>query len=75
MDGSEKKEKEKNESIDLAARARMTFAATADIDESENMHVLSDENLTNEQMKEYLADVLEEIKGKKNKASKVEQKE
>lgn len=75
LDGTEKKGKGKNESMDLDARARMTFAATADIDESESTRAMNDENMTSEQMKGYLADVLEEIKGTKNKPNKTEQKE
>ena len=51
----------------------MTFAATADIDESENTHAMNNENMTSEQTKNYLADVLEEIKGIKNKPNKAEQ--
>lgn len=73
MDDTRKRKEEKNESIDLDARARMTLAATADIDESENVRVSNGENMTSEQVKEYLADVLEEIKGKKDKPD--EQKE
>jgi hypothetical protein len=61
LDHSENKHKEKNESIDLDARARITFAATADIDESKNACV-SEENLSKEQIKDYLADVLDEVK-------------
>ena len=74
MDHSENKHKEKNESIDLDARARITLAATADIDESKNACV-SQENLSNEQIKDYLADVLDEVKGTKNKPNKMKQKE
>jgi hypothetical protein len=39
LDHSDNKQKEKNESIDLEARARITFAASTDIDESKNSHV------------------------------------
>lgn len=51
--------------MDLDARARMTFAATADIDESEKARLPNEDKVTLEQMKDYLADVLEEIKDKK----------
>ncbi|MGH9975087.1 MAG: hypothetical protein ACRD8Z_04540 [Nitrososphaeraceae archaeon] len=75
MDGSEKKQKGKSEPIDLDARARMTLAATytADLDESEKARPMNDENVTSEQMKDYLADVLDEIKGMKSKPNKAEQ--
>lgn len=43
------------------------LAATADTDESDNARTSKDENLTNEQVKDYLADVLEEIKHAKTK--------
>ena len=77
MDRIEKRPKKKNESMELDERARMTLAAiyTADLDESEKTHSMNDENMTSEQMKDYLADVLEEIKDIKNKPNKAEQKE
>jgi uncharacterized spore protein YtfJ len=75
LEHSENKQKEKNESIDLDARARIMLAATADIDESKHAHVSDEENLTSEQIKDYIADVLEEIKGTKNKPNKIKQKE
>ena len=77
LDGTEKKGKGKNESMDLDARARMTLAATytADLDESKKTHAMNNENMTSEQMKDYLADVLEEFKDIKNKHNKAEQKE
>lgn len=75
MDNSENKQKGKGESIDLDARARIMLAATADIDESENACISKEENLTSEQVKDYLADVLEEIKGAKNQTNKTNQKE
>jgi hypothetical protein len=65
LDGTEKRQKKKNESTDLDARARMMFAATAEIDESEKTRVSNEDNVPLEQMKDYLADVLEEIKDKK----------
>jgi hypothetical protein len=68
------KHKEKNESIDLDARARITFAATADIDESQNARV-SEENLSNEQINYYIADLLDEVKGTKNRPNKMKQEE
>lgn len=63
--------------MNLDERARMALAATytADLDESENAHAINDENMTSEQMKDYLADVLKEIKGTKNKPNKTKQKE
>jgi hypothetical protein len=66
LNGAATKPKEKNVSIDLDARARMTFVATADFDESEESPVSNEENLTDEQLKDYITKVLEEIK-KKNK--------
>lgn len=77
MDGTEKRQKENNESMDLDKRARMTLAATytADLDESEKVHVSNEENVTIDQMKDYLDDVLEEIKATKNKSNKADQKE
>jgi hypothetical protein len=75
LEHSHNKQKEKNESIDLDARARMTLAATADIDESESTHILNEENLTSKQIKDYVADVLEEIKGTRNKSNKIKQEE
>ena len=76
MDGAVKKEKENNESMNLDERARMTLAATytADLDESEKTHAMNDKNMTSEQMKDYLADVIEEMKSIKNKPNKAEQK-
>lgn len=74
LDGTKKKEKEKNESIDLDARARMTFAATADIDESNTARVSEEQNLTSEQIKDYIADVLEETKSIKNNPNNAKQK-
>ena len=41
--GTEKGHKEKNESMDLDARARMTFAATTDINESEKATLPNEE--------------------------------
>ncbi len=63
--------------MDLDKRARMTLAATytADLDESEKVHVSNEENVTIDQMKDYLDDVLEEIKATKNKSNKADQKE
>lgn len=54
----------------------MTLAATytADLDESEKTHAMNDKNMTSEQMKDYLADVIEEMKSVKNKPNKAEQK-
>ena len=77
MDGTEKRQKENNESMDLDKRARMTLAATytADLYESESVHVSNEENVTIEQVKDYLDDVLEEIKATKNKSNKADQKE
>jgi hypothetical protein len=75
LDDSENKQKEKKDSIDLERRARITFAATADIDESKAAHVSHEQNLTSEEIKDYMADVLEEIKGTKNKQNKTKQKE
>lgn len=53
--------------MDLDERARMTLAATytADLDESEKAHVSNEENVTIEQMKDYIDDILEEIKATK----------
>jgi hypothetical protein len=65
LDDSRKSQKEKNESVNLGARARMTFVATAEIDESDKDGVSNEENVTSEQMKDYLADVLKETKNKK----------
>jgi len=65
LDGTERRQKEKNESIDLDARARMMLAATSDIDESERASAPNEENVTIEQMKDYLDDVLKEIKDRK----------
>jgi hypothetical protein len=75
LDGSENKQKDKSEPIDLDTRARMTLAAsyTADLDESEKTHSMNDENVTSEQMKDYLEDVLEEIKDMKSKPNKTKQ--
>jgi uncharacterized membrane protein YgaE (UPF0421/DUF939 family) len=77
LDGTEKRQKENNESMDLDKRARMTLAATytADLYESESVHVSNEENVTIEQVKDYLDDVLEEIKATKNKSNKADQKE
>jgi hypothetical protein len=75
LDGSKNKQKGKSEHIDLDARARITLAATTDIDESENARISKEENLTSEQIKDYLEDVLEEIKGTKDKTNKTNQKE
>lgn len=61
--------------MDLDTRARIMLAATADIDESDNARISNEENLTSEQVKDYLADVLEEIKGAKDKTNKTKQKE
>jgi hypothetical protein len=65
LDGSRKRKKEKNETVNLGARARMTFVATAEIDDSDKVDVSNEENVTSEQMKDYLADVLKETKKKK----------
>jgi hypothetical protein len=65
LNGSKKSQKKKNESVNLGARARMTFVATAEIDESDKAGVSNEETVTFEQMKDYLADVLKETKNKK----------
>jgi uncharacterized membrane protein YgaE (UPF0421/DUF939 family) len=77
LDGTEKRQKENNESMDLDKRARMTLAATytADLYESESVHVSNEENVTIEQVKDYLDDVLEEIEATRNKSNKAEKKE
>lgn len=67
MGDSKNKKEVKREPIDLDTRARIMLAATADTDESDNARTSKDENLTNEQVKDYLADVLEEIKHAKTK--------
>jgi len=51
------------------------LAATTDFDESETARISNEENLTSEQVKDYLADVFEEIKSAKNKTIKSKQKE
>jgi len=63
--------------MDLDKRARMTLAATytADLYESESVHVSNEENVTIEQVKDYLDDVLEEIEATRNKSNKAEKKE
>lgn len=75
MEHSKSKQKERCESIDLDARARITLAATTDIDESESARILDEENLTSEQIKDYIADVLDEIKATKSKSNRIKQKE
>jgi hypothetical protein len=70
LDGSKKSQKKKNKSVNLGARARMTFVATAEIEESEKAGISNEETVTFEQMKDYLADALKETKNKKSLSRK-----
>jgi hypothetical protein len=65
MNKPERKEKPKDPSVDMDARARITLAATSDPDESENVESISSEKeVTDKDVKDYLADVLTETKRK-----------
>jgi hypothetical protein len=64
-DTRKSQKKKNNKSVNLGARARMTFVATAEIDESDKAGASNEENVTFEEMKDYLADVLNETKNKK----------
>jgi len=64
-DTRKSQKKKNNKSVNLGARARMTFVATAEIDESDKAGVSNEENVTFEEMKDYLADVLNETKNNK----------
>ena len=64
MEQPEKRKSPKDDSLDLEARARFTFAATQeDTEESEDS---SRNHLTNEGLKEYLDEVMNEVKNYKN---------
>lgn len=66
LDDIEKSQEDKTKSNDLGVRARMTYVATAELNESEKDDVTNQENVTPEQLKEYLADVFEATKNKKS---------
>lgn len=65
LNDTRKSQKKKNKPVNLGARARMTFVATAEIDESDKAGVSNEEHVTFEEMKDYLAHVLNETKNKK----------
>jgi hypothetical protein len=69
MEQPEKRKSPKDDSLDLDSRARITFVATAeDTEESEDS---SRNNLSNEGLKKYLAEVMNEIKKYKNDPSHI----
>lgn len=63
MEQPEKRKSPKDDSLDLEARARVTFAATAeDTEESEDSSKNEEENLSNEGLQKYLDEVMNEVK-------------
>jgi hypothetical protein len=70
LDDSKKSQEDKNKTNDLGVRARMTYVATAEIDDTEKGSASNEENVTHEQLKDYLADVFEATKHKKSLRSK-----
>ena len=69
MEQPEKRKSPKDDSLDLEARARITFVATAeDTEESEDS---SRNDLSNEDLQEYLAEVMNEVKDSKNEPSHI----
>ena len=69
MEQPEKRKPPKDDSLDLDARARVTFVATAeDTEESEDS---SRNDMSNEDLKEYLDEVMNEVKNYKNGPSHI----
>jgi hypothetical protein len=69
MGQPEKRKPPKDDSLDLDARARVTFVATAeDTEESEDS---SRNDLSNEGLKEYLDEVMNEVTKYKNEPSHI----
>lgn len=69
MEQPEKRKSPKDDSLDLEARARITFVATAEYtEESEDS---SRNDLSNEGLKEYLDEVTNEVKNYKSGPSHI----
>jgi hypothetical protein len=76
MEHPEKRKSSKEDSLDLEARARVTFAATADeTDESGVGSKYDEESLSNEDLHEYLDEVINEVSKKKSYSSQIRKDE
>ena len=72
MEQPEKRKSPNDDSLDLEAKVRVTFAATADEnEESEVGSRKEEENLSNEGLQKYLDEVLNEVRKDKNNPSHI----
>jgi uncharacterized protein YqeY len=70
MEHPEKRKSSKDDSLDLEARARITFAATTEeTEESEVGSEYYDEDLNNKDLHKYLDEVINEVNKQKSNLS------
>jgi hypothetical protein len=71
MEHPEKRKSSRDDSLDLEARARVTFAATADEPQESEGSFKDDEGLSNEGLHKYLDKAINEANKKKSNPSHI----